>query len=561
MNSDRRSGDQQTPDSELARGGAVLAAGSVVSRLTGFARSAVVVAALGSGLLGDAYNLANTIPNILYILLIGGALNAVFVPQLVRSAAHDADGGQAYAQRLLTATTVALLAVTALAVAAAPYVIALYADYSGAQRTLAVTFARYCLPEIFFYGLFTMLSQVLNAQGRFGPSAWAPVLNNLVIILTFGLYLAVAGEVREADQLSLDTARLLGLATTLGVAVQALTLIPPLRAAGLRLRPRFDWRGTGVGKALRLAVWMVLLVLVNQVGYWVVTRLSTRVAVLADAAGVGPGVGYTAYSSAYLLWITPHGVITVSLLTALMPRISRAAAAGEPAQVRAELLDALRMSSALIMPAAFGFLALGPQIATVVFLHGQMTVPDTVAIGHILMAFSLGLVPFSAQYLLVRTLYVFEDTRTPFQLSLVIMLITAAGAVTSYALLPLRWATTGMAAGYALTYAAGLWFTAQALRRRVGDLGRAEILRWHARLGAAGGLAGLAAGGAGLASIRLLGTGLTGSSVGTVTGAAALLTVYRLAARRLGIHEVGQLFVLLRRGRFRAPVSPRSPPR
>lgn len=233
---------RQKPGSVL-RSGAVMAAGSVVSRATGFVRSAVVVAALGTGLTADGYTVANTVPNILYMLLIGGALNAVFVPELVRAAREHSDDGAAYTDRLLTVCTVGLVALTALAVVGAPLIVGTYTDYSGEQAELTIALARYCLPQILFYGLFTLLGQVLNARNRFGAMMWTPVLNNVVIIAVFGLYLVVVAG--SGGELTATHARLLGWGTTAGIVVQTLALVPALRAAKFRWRPRFDWRGSG----------------------------------------------------------------------------------------------------------------------------------------------------------------------------------------------------------------------------------------------------------------------------------------------------------------------------
>lgn len=217
--------------SSVLRSGALMAAGSIVSRATGFVRSAVVVAALGTHFLGDGYAVANTIPNIVYILLIGGALNAVFVPELIKAAKRHEDGGVAYTDRLLTVCVLALLALTAAAVLATPWIVRAYAPagYSAAQLDTTVALARFCLPQILFYGLFTLLGQVLNARGRFGAMMWTPILNNLVLIAVFGfhLYVSVGGD----EVLSASETRLLGIGTTAGIVVQALALIPSLRGA------------------------------------------------------------------------------------------------------------------------------------------------------------------------------------------------------------------------------------------------------------------------------------------------------------------------------------------
>lgn len=507
----------------VVRSGALMAAGSIVSRATGFIRSAVVVAALGTELLGDSYAVANTVPNILYMLLVGGALNAVFVPELVRAAKEHKDGGAAYTDRLLTACTVALVVLTAAAVLATPLIISAYTDYSGAQASTTVALARYCLPQILFYGLFTLLGQVLNARGRFGAMMWTPVLNNVVIIGVFGLFLHLSHN--AADGLTASETRLLGIGTTAGIVIQALALIPSLRAAGFRWRPRFDWRGSGLARPLRNAGWLVMLVFTNQIAYWVVTRLSTTTGRRAVEAGLAGGAGYTAYSNAYQLWIVPQGVITVSLVTALMPRMSSAATDGDLGAVRRDISYALRSSAALVVPAATVFAALAPWVMGSVFEYGRTDAADIEVMAGMLMAFAPGLIAFSAQYVLSRGFYALSDTRTPFFLNLVISALTAGLSAAAYILLSPRWAVTGMAAASSVAFTAGAGVTAYTLARRLGPragsrTGRpATAVRTHLRLlaaclpaGAAGhaaaraadGLGNLAAAGAGTAVIALV---------------------------------------------------------
>lgn len=503
--------------SSLRRSGRLMMAGSLVSRATGFLRLSVITAALGTAAHGDAYGVANTVPNIIYALVIGGALQSVFVPELVRAAREHPDGGQAYTDRLLTLCTVGLLVVTALAVLAAPLLVTAYApEYAGAQRELTVALARYCLPQILCYGLFTLLGQVLGARDRFGAMMWTPVLNNLVVIAVFGLYLGVAhGGIGHGDAL------LLGLGSTAGIAVQALGLVPSLRAAGFRWRPRFDWRGAGLAAPLRAAVWTLLLVAVNQVAYWVVTRLSTSAGQHALAAGHRIGVGYAAYSGAYSLWVVPQGIVTVSLVTALLPRMSRAAADGDLGSVGADLSRGLVTSGTAIVPAVFAFLALAPQITGVVFQHGATTDADASAIAWMLVAFAPGLPAFAAQYLLARGFYALGDTRTPFFLNVVIASANAALSAASYLLLPARWAVTGMAAAYAVACTAGLTCTVTLLRRRLGP--RPPVLPHHLRLTAAflpG--AALALWTARTCTARF-GTALPGDLTGLLAGTAALL--------------------------------------
>lgn len=518
----------------LRRSGGLMMAGSLVSRATGFLRLAMITAALGTAAAGDAFGVANTVPNIIYALMIGGALQSVFVPELVRAAREHADGGQAYTDRLLTLCAVALLAITALSVLAAPWLVSAYAPgFSGAQRDLTVALARYCLPQILFYGLFTLLGQVLGARDRFGAMMWTPVLNNVVVIAVFGLYLAVAHNSTGQGGIGHRDALLLGLGSTAGIAVQALALLPSLRAAGFRWHPRFDWRGAGLTQPMRAAVWTLLLVLVNQGAYWVVTRLSTSAGLHALASGHATGVGYAAYSNAYSLWVVPQGIVTVSLATALLPRMSRAAADGDHASIGADLSRGLTVSGTAVVPAVLAFLTLAPQITGVVFQHGATTEADARAIAWMLVAFAIGLPAFAGQYLLARGYYALGDTRTPFFLNVLIAAVNAACAATSYALLPARWAVTGMAAGYALACTVGLLATAALLRRRLGW--RPRVLAHHVRLTAA------FLPGAALALLTAhtvtarLGSGLPGDLTGLLLGAAALCLPALLLAKPLGL--------------------------
>ncbi|WP_326573951.1 murein biosynthesis integral membrane protein MurJ [Actinacidiphila glaucinigra] len=519
----------------VLRSGALMAAGSVVSRATGFVRSATVAAALGVGLAADGYSVGNSVPTIVYMLLLGGALNAVFVPELVRAAKEHEDGGAAYTDRLLTVCTAALLLITAAAVLAAPAIVAAYTGYTGAQAATTVAFARSCLPQILFLGLFTLLGQVLNARGRFGAMMWTPVLNNLVVIAVFGLYLATAGT---GGGLTSGETALLGWGTTAGIAVQALALVPSLRAARFRWRPRFDWRGSGLSRPLRSAGWLVLLVLTNQVAYWVVTRLATSAGQRAAALGIDGGAGFTAYNNAYLLWAVPHGIVTVSLVTALLPRMSAAAADGDPARVRRDVSYALRSSSALVVPAACALLALAGPAMALVFEHGRTDAADVAVMANALVAFAPGLVAFSGQYVLSRTFYALGDTRTPFLLNLVISGLNAGLSVTAYLLLPARWAVTGMAGAYSVALFAGWAVTAHVLGRRLAapDGGRGP---W--RSPTAGALARLL-----LTAVPAAALGRTtadlaadlGPLAAAVAGAAVVVLVFAAAARPLRLTEV-----------------------
>ncbi|MFJ8659135.1 murein biosynthesis integral membrane protein MurJ [Streptomyces sp. NPDC093795] len=510
------------------RSGALMAAGSLVSRATGFVRAAVVAAALGAGYVADGYAVGNSVPTIVYTLLLGGALNAVFVPELVKAAKEHADGGVAYTDRLLTLCALALTVITAGAVLASPQIVDTYTDYTGERREMTVAFARACLPQIFFLGLFTLLGQVLNARGRFGAMMWTPVLNNVVVVAVFGLFLVVS----DGGTLTPGETALLGWGTTAGIALQALALVPSLRAAGFRWRPRFDWRGSGLAEPLRSAGWLVLLVLTNQGAYWVTTLLATSA---GSAPGVDGGSGLAAYNNAYLLWTVPHGIITVSLVTALLPRMSGAAADGDLVGVRRDVSYALRTSAAAVVPAACALLALAVPLMTVVFRYGATSAGDIRAMSWILMAFAPGLVALSGQYVCTRAFYALRDTRTPFLLNLVIAALNASLSIAAYHYLPTRWAVAGMAAGYSVALWAGWGVTAYVLRRRLGGTSAGGAVPALARLL----VAAVPAAGYGLLVTDL--TGPAGAVPAGLAGALTVLVTFTTLARPLRLTELQSL--------------------
>ncbi|MGW3203760.1 murein biosynthesis integral membrane protein MurJ [Streptomyces sp. NPDC001135] len=532
----------------LLKSSAVMAAGTMVSRLTGFIRSALIAAALGLGFLADSFQVAYQLPTMIYILTVGGGLNSVFVPQLVRSMKEDEDGGEAFANRLLTLVMVALAALTGLAMFAAPLLVRLLSPTiasNPAANEVAVTFTRYFLPSIFFMGIHVVMGQILNARGKFGAMMWTPVLNNIVIIVSLGLFIWVYGSAAnshlDVNNIPPQGQRLLGVGVLLGLVVQALAMIPYLRETGFRIRLRFDWKGHGLGKAAMLAKWTVLFVLANQAGAMVVTRLST-------AAGKDSGVkgtGFAAYANAQLIWGLPQAIITVSLMAALLPRISRAAAEGDAGAVRDDISHGLRTTAVAIVPIAFGFLALGIPMCTLIF--GSAGTGSATNMGYMLMAFGLGLIPYSVQYVVLRAFYAYEDTRTPFYNTVIVAAVNASVSALCYFLLPARWAVAGMAAAYGLSYAIGVGVAWRRLRQRLGgDLDGTRVLRTYARLCIASVPAALLSGAACYGIGRTLGQGVIGSFAALLAGGAVLLGVFFVAARRMRIEELNSLVGMVR---------------
>jgi putative peptidoglycan lipid II flippase len=532
----------------LLRSSALMAAGTLVSRLTGFVRSLVITAALGAALLGDSFTVAYTLPTMIYILTVGGGLNSVFVPQLVRAMKNDDDGGVAYANRLLTLVMVALGAIVALAVLAAPLLVQLMsAPIAGdrAANNVAVTFARYCLPTIFFMGVHVVMGQILNARGKFGAMMWTPVLNNIVMITTFGLFIWVYGTAADSNMrvetIPADGVRLLGIGTLLGLVVQALAMIPYLRETGFRFRPRFDWKGHGLGKTVKLAKWTVLFVLANQAGVLVVTQLATA----AGKASGRDGTGILAYSNAQLIWGMPQAIITVSVMAALLPRISRSASDGDPGAVRDDISQGLRNSAVAIVPISFAFLSLGVPLSVLMFSSSGLE--SARSMGFILMAFALGLIPYSVQYVVLRGFYAYEDTRTPFYNTVIVAAVNAAASAVSYAVLPARWAVVGMAASYGLAYAVGVGVAWRRLRNRLGgDLDGGRVLRTYARLFLASLPGALAAGAVAYLVLHSVGSGAMASVVALLGGGIALLGVFFVAARKMRIEELNAMVGMVR---------------
>ncbi|MFI1029338.1 murein biosynthesis integral membrane protein MurJ [Streptomyces sp. NPDC020951] len=532
----------------LLKSSAVMAAGTMVSRLTGFVRSALIVSALGVGLLGDTFQVAYQLPTMIYILTVGGGLNSVFVPQLVRAMKEDEDGGEAFANRLLTLVMVALGVLTAASIAAAPVLIRLLSDSVAsdpAANEVGVTFVRYFLPSIFFMGVHVVMGQILNARGKFGAMMWTPVLNNIVIIVTLGMFIWVYGTAADSGMkvttIPPEGERLLGIGVLLGLVVQALAMIPYLRETGFRLRLRFDWKGHGLGKAATLAKWTVLFVLANQAGALVVTQLSTS----AGTDSPVDGTGFAAYANAQLIWGLPQAIITVSLMAALLPRISRSAAEGDGGAVRDDISQGLRTTAVAIVPIAFGFLALGIPMCTLIF--GSSGTSEATNMGFMLMAFGLGLIPYSVQYVVLRAFYAYEDTRTPFYNTVIVAAVNASASAVCFFVLPARWAVVGMAASYGLAYAIGVGVAWNRLRKRLGgDLDGSHVLRTYARLCIASVPAALISGAACYGIGHTLGQGVLGSFAALLAGGALLFGIFFVAARRMRIEELNSLVGMVR---------------
>jgi len=474
-------------DQRILASSAVMAAGTVFSRASGFIRSALLVTALGAQIRGDLFSIANTLPNMVYILLAGGIFNAVLVPQLVRRIKADADGGDAYASRVITLSALFLGSVTVLLVVFAPALLGIYLNdrYLEPDRVThletIVDLTRWCLPQVFFYGMYVLVGQVLNARGRFGPMMWAPIANNILSIGMLVTYLVVWGPVGDGAQrfeaLGTSAEVLLGLGSTLGIVAQFVVLVPYLRASGFTYRPRFDFRDPELARTLSLGVWTVLFVVATQTAYLVVVYLASG----GTAAG-GEGTGYTVYSSSLLIMMVPHSIVTVSLATAILPRLSSYAHEGRLAELGSTVGSTLRTSLALVLPFAVVLPIVAGDVAG--FAFGWGGGEDTAAsFAPTLGLFGPALAFFTVHYFMLRGFYAMEMTRLVFFIQLA---VSATNILVATALVPSRppeETAPMLVVAYLTSYAVGAVVSFVLLRRTVGGLETPQLVRFLVRMG------------------------------------------------------------------------------
>lgn len=514
--------------SEMIAAGRAMAVATLVSRVTGFARTLVLVAALGLGTrLFDAYTVANVTPNTIYELVFGGALASVVVPLLVRVAADDEIDGDLFAQRLLSLLVYGLAVVVMVTIVVAPMIVDIYAPgFTSGQRQLAIVFTRYFMPQILFYGVSAILSAVLNARSRFASPMWAPVANNLVVIATAVVFLLVGGTGR-LEALTRAQMLLLSVGTSAGVAAQMVTLAFVGRRAGFRMRLHADPRGIGVRRILAMAGWTVMSVVAAQAVFTIVTRLASQ-------AGKG-AVGV--YSNAYTLFQLPYALIAVTVITGVLPRMSRAAADRDLPGVVADLSRGLRLTGVVLVPVAAGMLVLGPRLAVLLFQHGNASPAAAHLTGTVLAAYGLALVPFSAFQITQRVFYALGDTRTPALMGTAVSVLTIIGGLGVARIVHGPRLLVALAACTAVAYTIGLAGTAQLLRRRIGRIDGHALLYAHARMLVAGSVAGVAA---------LLALHSLGSVAGPIAAVVAEGGLYVLAAWLLRITEFRTLAAALR---------------
>jgi putative peptidoglycan lipid II flippase len=528
------------------RSSSVMAAGTLASRFTGFLRTFVLLYALGTKDLGDAYNVANSVPNAVYNLAVGGIFTAVVVPLLVHAAKRNRDGGEAYDQRMFTLGVLALGIITAIATAAAVPITAVYGHgiTNPATYHLTVIFSYFFLPQIFFYGVGSLAGAILNARGSFAAPMWTPIINNIVVIGVGIAFVAIAGLNRTPASLSSHEVELLAIGTTVGLALQTAGLIPSMRAVGFRWRPRFDFRRAEISEIGRMGGWMLGYVITTQLSFMVTTIVANNAGarVCANCAGAG----YATFANAWTMFQLPYAIVGVSVITAMLPRMSSHAAEGKNALVTRDFSAATRLSSALVVPGALILAVLGPPLAQVLFGHGSTSAASARYLGVVFAVLSLGLLPYTLFNLQLRVFYAMRDSRTPAIIGGISMAVRIVCSFTALAILPPGYVVAGVAAGFGisnLVMVAGLW---RALSRRVGGLDNREInstlLRMH--------LAAIPAMIFAIAVTVLVDTvarpGMLAALATVAVGGAGGLLLYWLAGRMLKIDELREVTTMAR---------------
>lgn len=539
------------PARGLGRNSIVMAAGTAASRLGGLVRNMMLVAAIGSvGSVAITFDVANKLPNVLFAILAGGALNAVLVPQIVK--AFRAHNAQERVDKLLTVSAVGILAITAVLTGASAWVVMIYTEgLSAEELALGTVFAYWCIPQLFFYGLYTLLGQVLNAREQFGPFMWAPVANNVVSVIGFGVFLLVFGTAPELGINDLDTwdtprTILLAGTATLGIVAQSLVLLVPLLRSGFRWHLRLGLRGIGLRSAGSVAIWSLAAVVLEQAGILYLTRVASEAGAASTATEAVAGNG--SYTQALLIYLLPHSLVTVSIATALFTGISKAAQDGDTDRVRGDLSLGLRTIGVFTVFATAALTVLAaPATAFIVPTAGR---EGTALIAPVLVALSFGLVPLGGMALMKWVYYAYEDGRSVFWITVPSTSMLVLGLIAAQIWLPIETWVIAAGASYALSNWITVLLRTRGLKTKLGGrLDGGRILTLHAKALLAAVVSGLA----GWGVYRLLGgfevlsfgsgwvlTMLSGLWVTALCGLVMLL-VYVVLLRLLRVRELDSL--------------------
>jgi putative peptidoglycan lipid II flippase len=506
---------------DVVRSSGVMAAGTLGSRLTGFVRTLVLSFAIGVIGIGQAYNLSNTLPNVVYNLALGGILTSVVVPLIVAAAKRDSDRGRGYDQRMFTLGTIALAAITLVATALAVPIAHLYSGskVTGNVEHLTIIFAFFFIPQIFFYGVSSLMGAILNAHGSFSAPMWTPIVNNVVVIAVFGLYIAVAGVHKSPATISGTDVALLGFGTTLGIVAQTVALVPAMRRVGFRWHPRLDFRRSEVAEIGRMGGWMFCYIAATQVAYLITTRVA------GDTRS-----GVSDYSYAWLLFQLPYAVVGISVITALLPRMSAHAHDRRLGMVRADFSTGVRLAATIVVPCSLILAALGPSLGQVFFGHGASHPGEGRYVGVVFAVFCLGLLPYMIFQLQLRVFYSLHDSKTPAMIGLVTMVVNIVANLVALAMLSNRDLVAGLGVGFGLANLAGMILASRILSVRLRGLDGYRIGRSLVRMHAATLPAALMA--------VLVALVSSNAYVDVIIGGGLAMVIYLVFGRALRIEEL-----------------------
>ncbi|MCW2287327.1 putative peptidoglycan lipid II flippase [Leucobacter luti] len=535
----------------LMRASAVMASGTMVSRILGLAKAMLLAYAIGSvgARSADAFAGGNLLPNTVYMILIGGVLNAVLVPQIVR-AAQNADGGAGYINKILTLVTTALVVITGLAMAAAPWIVRITVqDWGEPQLALATAFAYWCMPQVIFYGVYTVMGEVLNARSVFGPFTWAPVLNNVIAIAGIIVFIVMFGS-DPTGQLAVTAwtptmIAILAGSATLGIIAQALILFVSWRKAGIRFRPDFAWRGVGLGRTAKLATWTLAMVVVMQLGGILTNRIVS--------IGSGEGPSTSAMQNVWLIFMMPHSVIAVSLATAYFTRLSEWGQTGRMVEFRQDFSASVRQIALVMVYAAVAVFVAAPFIGRVINFGATSEQVDMFA--EALMAYAVSLAAYSFLFVVQRAFYALSDTRTPFIFTTIQMVMVILLALLLPLVVEARYIGLGFAMIWSFATILEALIATWLLRRKIGTFGGREILQSTVKYV----LAAIPAAGIGLLVTVLLRNAIGDTNALFAIGLATIVAVvsglvYAIALRLLRSPELAELtgFVARKLGRTRS---------
>ena len=547
-----------TPAPSSARSSATMAIGTLASRILGFIKAMVLGIAIAGTAIATIFEGSNYLPNLIFLLLAGGVFNAVLIPQIAK-ASKQPDKGTDFISRLLTLGVVGLLVITAIVMLLVGPILGLFTSFSGSELQLAITFGLFLLPQIFFYGLFSLLGQVLNAHNAFRAYAWAPVVNNVVAIAGLLVFIVISGSAvstpHTVENWTIGQTWMLAGTATLGIVAQSAALIIPVHRLGLNLRPKFGLKGTGLGATVKVAGWTMGTMIIGNLTFLVILRVSTIP--LGGSSGGDPGIpDVYVLNRATELYIMPHSIIALSIATVMFTAMAHAAASKDMSGLRISLAGALRTTGMATVFAAIALVVLSGPLG-MLFSGNQETVGRHVAITLAILA--VGAPFFSINFILNRVFYAREDARTPFVIQCIMVGLGLTTALLA-SLLPQEWIIYGLAASYTLSNVVAPIVSHFFLKRQLGNYGGGLILRAHMRFL----VAALVAGVVGELILRLFGSSSSEGFMWTSISASALTlavvgtlmaVIYIVVLKRLRVEEVDALLnPLLAKLRNRLPI-------